>query len=104
MYLIKLFFFVFLLLCFTFPNSLLWSLLSFLGNGTFTFSLMAYKNAAHTLQVPNPVALDVEIFFKAKVETQSGAPNLDLFLEECYSSKSDDPDSTDNKFFLIKKG
>ena len=65
---------------------------------------MAYENAAHTLPVPNPVALDVEIFFKAKVETQSGAPNLDLFLEECYSSKSDNPDSVDGKFSLIKKG
>ena len=92
------------MLCFTFPNSLLWSLLSFLGNGTFTFSLMAYKSAAHILPVPNPVALNVEIFFKAKVETQSGAPNLDLFLEECYSSKSDNPDSGDGKFSLIKKG
>ena len=92
------------MLCFTFPNLLLWSLLSFLGNGTFTFSLMAYKDAAHNQLVPNPVALDVEIFFKAKVETQSGAPNLDLFLEECYSSKSNDPDSTDGKFSLIKKG
>ena len=92
------------MLCFTFPNLLLWSLLSFLGNGTFTFSLMAYMNAAHTQSVPNPVALDVEIFFKAKVETQSGAPNLDLFLEECYSSKSNDPDLADGKFSLIKKG
>ena len=92
------------MLCFTFPNLLLWSLLSFLGNGTFTFSLTAYEDAAHNQLVPNPVALDVEIFFKAKVETQSGAPNLDLFLEECYSSKSNDPDLADGKFSLIKKG
>ena len=37
----------FLLLCFTFPYWLLWSLLSFSDDGFFTFSLMAYMDDIH---------------------------------------------------------
>ena len=94
----------FFLLCFTFPYSLLWSLLSFLEDGVFTFSLMAYMDDAHKIPLYGSVDLDVEIFFKAEVETQSNAPNLDLYPVRCYSSQSDNPDDTGANFTLISNG
>ena len=94
----------FLLLCFTFPHWLLWSLLSFSDDGFFTFSLMAYMDDIHRTPVSNPVDLDVEIFFKAEVETQSNAPNLDLYPVRCYSSQSNNPDDTGANFTLISNG
>ena len=65
---------------------------------------MAYGDHAHTTLVTNPVDLDVEIFFKAEVETQSNAPNLDLYPVRCYSSQSDNPDDTGANFTLISNG
>ena len=65
---------------------------------------MAYGDDAYSSPVTNPVALDVEIFFKAKVETQSNAPNLDLYPVRCYSSQSNDADDTGANFTLIRNG
>ena len=65
---------------------------------------MAYQDDAHTTPVPDPVALNVEIFFKAEVETQSNAPNLDLYPVRCYSSQSNDADDTGANFTLITNG
>ena len=96
----KISFFVF----FTFRYSLLWSLLSFLEDGVFTFTLEAYEDDAHTTPVPDPVALDVEIYFKAEVKTQSATPSLDLYPVRCYSSESNDPDDTGANFTLISNG
>ena len=89
---------------FTFCYSLLWSLLSFLEDGVFTFTLKAYEDDAHTTPVPDPVALDVEIYFKAEVKTQSATPSLDLYPVRCYSSKNRDPSSSDGKFTIITNG
>ena len=89
---------------FTFRYSLLWSLLSFLEDGVFTFTLEAYEDDAHTTPVPNPVALDVEIYFKAEVKTQSASPSLDLYPVRCYSSKKRDPSSSEGKFTIITNG
>ena len=82
----------------------MWSLLSFSDDGFFTFSLMAYLDDIHRTPVYGPVDLDVEIFFKAEVETQSNAPNLDLYPVRCYSSQSDNPDDTGANFTLISNG
>ncbi|KAJ7369436.1 hypothetical protein OS493_039004 [Desmophyllum pertusum] len=60
----------------------------------FTFTLGVFSDAAFNTAVSSPVALNQTLHFKAEVVTQSGAPNLDLFPVECYSSKSDNPDST----------
>ena len=65
---------------------------------------MAYADDTHTTVVPDPVALDVEIFFKAYVETQSNTPNLDLYPVRCYSSQSNDADDTGANFTLITNG
>ena len=65
---------------------------------------MAYADDAHTVPVPDPVPLDVEIFFKAYVETQSNDPNLDLYPVRCYSSQSSDADDTGANFTLIRNG
>ena len=65
---------------------------------------MAYGDDAYSTPVTNPVALDVEIFFKAEVETQSNAPNLDLYPVRCYSSQSNNPDDTGANFTLIRNG
>ena len=65
---------------------------------------MAYADDAHSTPVPDPVALDVEIFFKATVETQSSDPNLDLYPVRCYSSQSNDADDTGANFTLITNG
>ena len=65
---------------------------------------MAYADDAHTTPVTDPVALDVEIFFKAEVETQSNAPNLDLYPVRCYSSQSNDADDVGANFTLILNG
>ena len=92
------------MLCFTFLYSLLWSLLSFLEEGVFTFSLMAYMDDAHKIPVYGSVDLDVEIFFKAEVETQSNAPKLDLYPVRCYSSQSNDADDIGANFTLILNG
>ena len=65
---------------------------------------MAYMDDAHKIPVYGPVDLDVEIFFKAEVETQSNAPNLDLYPVRCYSSQSNDADDTGANFTLISNG
>ena len=65
---------------------------------------MAYADDAHTTPVTDPVALDVEIFFKAEVETQSNAPKLDLYPVLCYSSQSNDADDIGANFTLILNG
>lgn len=74
------------------------------SGGNFTFTLKVYNDLAHTIDVPNPVALDQTLYFEVMVETQSAAPNLDLFLEKCWSSKSNDAQSMDGKFELIVDG
>ena len=68
------------------------------------FQMTEYSDEAHTTPVSNPVALDVEIFFKAYFKTQSSAPNLDLYPVRCYSSESNDPDDTGANFTLISNG
>lgn len=73
-------------------------------DGSFTFSLMAYEDDGFTTLVTNPLDLDVDIFFLGKVETQSGAPNLDLYPVRCYSSESNDPYDTGANFTLIMNG
>lgn len=73
---------------------------SFLGTGVFTFLLQAFYFANHTGDVPNPVALNQILYFKAKVVTQSSASNLDLFIERCWVSKS----ANDGNFDLIIQG
>ena len=65
---------------------------------------MAYMDDAHKIPVYVSVDLDVEIFFKAGVETQSNAPNLDLYPVRCYSSQSNNPDDTGANFTLIRNG
>ena len=65
---------------------------------------MAYMDDAHKIPVHVSVDLDVEIFFKAEVETQSNAPNLDLYPVRCYSSQSNNPDDTGANFTLIRNG
>ena len=65
---------------------------------------MAYADDTHDTLVPDPVPLDVEIFFKAYVETQSSAPNLDLYPVRCYSSQSNDAEDTGANFTLITNG
>ena len=85
-------------------NLLVIIFLSSIGGGNFTFTLKVYNDPAHTIDVPNPVALDQTLYFEVMVETQSAAPNLDLFLEKCWSSKSNDAQSTVGKFKLIEKG
>lgn len=77
---------------------------SSVGGGNFTFTLKVYNDPAHTTNVLNPVALDQTLYFEVTVETQSAAPNLDLFLKECWSSQSNDAQSMDGKFKLIEKG
>nr|XP_058944669.1 uncharacterized protein LOC131772732 [Pocillopora verrucosa] len=74
------------------------------SGGNFTFTLKVYNDPAHTTNVLNPVALDQTLYFEVTVETQSVAPNLDLFLKECWSSQSNDAQSTVGKFKLIEKG
>ena len=78
---------------------------SFLGDAFFTFSLQAYPYANHTGVVPNPIKLDVDLYFKVIVVTQSAAPNLDLFIEKCFSSANADPYAPDpTNFDLIVDG
>ena len=52
----------------------------------FSFTLEAFEDVTHTKTVPNPVALNKTIYFKATVVTQSAAPNFDLFPVKCWSS------------------
>lgn len=59
-----------------------------LGTSYFTFQLDAFYKSDHTGVVPNPVALNTTLYFKASVVTQSVTPNLDLFIEVCYASNS----------------
>ena len=65
---------------------------------------MAYMDDAHKIPVYGSVDLDVEIFFKAEVETQSNAPKLDLYPVLCYSSQSNDADDIGANFTLILNG
>ena len=74
------------------------------GNAYFTFELQAFSDSGYTLPVPDRVALDLTVYFKALVVTQSGAPNLDLFPVHCWSSQSFDPASPAGKFTLIENG
>lgn len=74
------------------------------GQGIFTFSFKVYLDDAHSIDVSNPVALDKTLYFKVMVETQSAVPNLDLFLEKCWSSRSNEAGSSDGKFKLIENG
>ena len=78
--------------------------MSILEEGAFTFSLDAYEDEGHTQMLSGSVKLDVTIYFKAEVETQSNAPNLDLYPVRCYSSQSDDADDTGANFTLISNG
>ncbi|XP_078350192.1 ZP domain-containing protein-like [Oculina patagonica] len=74
------------------------------GDAFFTFSLQAFLNDDLTGAVPNPIALNTTLYFKALVETQSANPNLDLFPVRCWSSKSADPWVADGDFDLIVDG
>ncbi|XP_078350308.1 uncharacterized protein LOC144635104 [Oculina patagonica] len=74
------------------------------GSSAFHFSLHAFYYQNHTGAVPTPVALNIRIYFKAYVLTQSADPNLDLFLEQCWSSSSADPMSMENRLTLIEQG
>ena len=78
--------------------------MSILEEGAFTFSLKAYEDEGHTQMLSGSVKLDVTIYFKAEVETQSNAPNLDLYPVRCYSSQSDNADDTGANFTLISNG
>ena len=75
-----------------------------LGNAFFTFSLGVYTNAGFTTPPPNPIALDEPLYLKAEVETQSSAPNLDLYPVSCWASSSESEESLDNKVILITGG
>lgn len=70
----------------------------------FTFKLEAFYNSDFTGEVPNPVELGKILYFKATVDTQSDAPNLDLYPVRCWSSKSPEPDSLDGNITLIENG
>ncbi|XP_078355242.1 uncharacterized protein LOC144639835, partial [Oculina patagonica] len=50
------------------------------------------------------IVLDVGLYLKAEVVTQSSVPNLDLHLVCCCVSSSSDPLSTANKVTLITDG
>ena len=77
--------------------------LSSLDVASFIFTLEAFTGG-FSVPVPNPVALDERIYFKASVVTQSGATNLDLFPVRCWSSKSMDPNSPDGDVTVIVNG
>ncbi|XP_078352165.1 uncharacterized protein LOC144636829 [Oculina patagonica] len=70
----------------------------------FRSTLYVFYDSNFTVPVSNPVALKTTLYFKATVETQSGASNLDLFPVHCWSSKNADPASTEGKFTLITDG
>ena len=77
---------------------------SLVDDAFFTFSLQAFPYENHTGVVPDRIKLDEYLYFKATVDTQSLDPNLDLFIVQCYSSSSENPDEGDNKFNLIVDG
>ena len=78
---------------------------SLLDDAFFTFSLQAFPYANHTGVVPDPIKLDVDLYFKVSVDTQSDNPNLDLFIVECFSSAHRDPNVADaTNFLLIEEG
>ncbi|KAL9952511.1 hypothetical protein ACROYT_G039779 [Oculina patagonica] len=74
------------------------------GNAFFTFTLDVFADDAFSAPLPHPIALDVPLYFKALVKTQSAAPNLDLFPVSCWASSSADVPSLDNKVTLITAG
>ncbi|KAL9952525.1 hypothetical protein ACROYT_G039793 [Oculina patagonica] len=74
------------------------------SNAFFTFTLDVYTDDAFFVSPPAKVALDVPLYLKAEVVTQSAAPNLDLFLVSCWASSSAAVDSGDNKVTLITDG
>ena len=74
------------------------------GTAFFTFKLEAFYNSDFTGEVLNPVELGKILYFKATVDTQSDAPNLDLYPVHCWSSKSPEPDSLDGNITLIENG
>ena len=78
--------------------------LSLLGTAFFNFNLQAFNYPNHTGSVPIGVPLKKKLYFRASVETSSHAPNLDLFLVNCYSSKNSDPTSKDGQVTLIEEG
>ena len=79
---------------------------SLLDDAFFTFSLQVFPYANHTGVVPDPIKLDVDLYFKVSVDTQSDNPNLDLFIVECFSSANRDPDEVPDatNFTLIEDG
>ena len=75
------------------------------GNSFFTFTLNAYYYSNFTGMVPNEIALNKTLYFKAEVVTQSADHNLDLFPVHCWSSESENPAVYHaNDFTLIKDG
>ncbi|XP_078352222.1 uncharacterized protein LOC144636893 [Oculina patagonica] len=74
------------------------------STASFTFSLGVYTSPGFTGDVPNPVALDKTLYFKASVTTASNKPNLDLYPTSCWSSASSSASSTDKKVTLIANG
>ena len=78
--------------------------LSLLGTAFFNFNLQVFNYPNHTGRVTDKVPLKKRLYFQASVETSSHAPNLDLFLVNCHSSKNRDPTSTDGKVTLIEEG
>ena len=87
-------FFFFFFLQYSFP----------LDTASFTFSLDIYPQSDHTGTVPNPVALDQTLYFKASVSTTSSSPNLDIYVSACWASRSNNPDSKDGYVALIVEG
>ncbi|KAL9952528.1 hypothetical protein ACROYT_G039797 [Oculina patagonica] len=74
------------------------------GNALFTLTLDVSTSDSSVVAPSNPMPLDVTLYFTAAVETQSSAPNLDLFPVSCWASSNSDPLSTDNKVTLITDG
>ena len=55
--------------------------------------------------MPDPIKLDVDLYFKVSVDTQSDNPNLDLFIVKCFSSARREPNIGDaTEFDLIENG
>ncbi|KAL9952548.1 hypothetical protein ACROYT_G039817 [Oculina patagonica] len=74
------------------------------GNALFTLTLDVSTSDSSVVAPSNPMPLDVTLYFTAAVETQSSAPNLDLFPVSCWASSNSEPSSTDNRVTLITDG
>ncbi len=73
------------------------------GNGSFSFAMNIFSDAAHTpgneiTAADGSISLGTNLYFK--VDVQSSDSNTELHLTSCRATKTNDPNDANNYVFI----